>query len=478
MPEAVYRALNQGVSTSGKSSTNCVRRMALETKLEQRQTSLTPHEISFVRELLDSGGDVDLDALENSLRDDALFFHPFEKQAGTNERCQKAEGSTRRLTRVEKRRYCQTQAGLWKQASLKVVATNRFHKTLAGTKPTPSSPHPTSEKQSTNDWTFHCIDEESEAQDREDNHSQIVFQHNEPKSDVPIVRRGLMTRRASENLYHGEGFEVGAEELFSMYSTPQYDPWDEETDRSGHQFDFHILGTSHHDMSALPHVLSPPIMHALQAALPMQHQGESFWLKYSLVRDGASIMTFLQNLRGSTNTLMAMETVDGEVFGAFTSSAWTVQPSFFGKGDSFLWRMTHSRAEVASSVLEQAKRETDLEIFNNSHLNLYEQICQHDKIVIGAGTPASAHMIATGVTLQPEEFGFGIAFEGDSLIEASSEACVTFNSPALSNIHSDGSKFELVNLEVWTLTPSITEEEARRMECNNLFLKRHVTCSF
>lgn len=264
-----------------------------------------------------------------------------------------------------------------------------------------------------------------------------------------------------------------------MYSTPHYDPWDEETDRTGHAFDFHILGTSHYDQSALPHVLSPPIMHALQAALPMQHRGESFWLKYSLVRDGASIVTFLRNLRGSPTTLMAMETVDGEVFGAFTSSAWNIQPSFYGGGSSFLWRMTHSRAEVATSVMEQAKRETDLEIFPSSAgLNRYEQICQQNKIAVGGGTPAAPHVIATGVSLHPQDFGFGIAFEGSSLIEASSEACITFNSPPLSNIHSDGSKFELVNLEVWALTPCITEEDARRMEFHHLFLKRHATCSF
>lgn len=464
------------------SSTPCVRRLALESSLEERQTSLMPHEISFVQQLLESGEDVDLDVLAHNLRNESVFFHPGDKQTAggdtATERSPHGEGSSRRLSRIEKRKSCQTQAELWKRASLKVIANNRIKERIQA----PPSDQDTTNTRTGNTYTVHSIDEDREAPEEDESESLLYSPHMQvqvsQRSNSSVPPRRLLTRRASENLYHGEGFEVGAEELFTMYSTPQYDPWDEETDRSGHAFDFHILGTSHYDLSALPHVLSPPIMHALQPSLPIQHQGESFWLKYSLVRDGASIITFLQNLRGSTNTLMAMETVDGEVFGAFTSSAWTIHTSFFGGGDSFLWRMKHSRAEVADSVLQQAKRETDLEIFPNSRLNLYEQICQHDKIAVGAGTPASTHTIATGVTFQPEDFGFGIAFEGDSLIQASSEACLTFNSPPLSTIHSDGSKFELVNLEVWALTPCISEEDARRMECHHLFLKRHATCSF
>jgi hypothetical protein len=41
---------------------------------------------------------------------------------------------------------------------------------------------------------------------------------------------------------------------------------------------------------------------------------------------------------------------------------------------------------------------------------------------------------------------------------------VTFNSPSLSKKHSDGSRFEVSNMEFWTLTPCISVEEAKRME--------------
>lgn len=291
-------------------------------------------------------------------------------------------------------------------------------------------------------------------------------------------RHNLMTRKASMNIYHGQGFEVGEEEMFDTYSKrPQhYDPWDEETDRTGHLFDFHILGTSHYDTSVLPHVLSPPLMHALQGSLPYAQRGESFWLKYSMVRDGASLTTLLRQVRASTNTLLAMETIDGEVFGAFCSNPWTVQPKMYGHGPhSFVWRMKHSRMEMASSVWEQAKRETDLEIFScnttSSSNESLVQLCNTNRLCVGTGTPLGPHTVQTGETYSPNEFGFAIAL-GESLLEASSNACLSFDSPPLVN---RGLPVELIKLEVWALTPFLSEEEARHMEYHRLFLKRNAT---
>jgi hypothetical protein len=100
-----------------------------------------------------------------------------------------------------------------------------------------------------------------------------------------------------------------------------FDPWkvlDDEYE-SGGTVSFHILGTSGDDAQAHPHVLSPPLMESLQAFLPYQKSGESFWLKFSLVRDGLSLSSFLRLARGATYTVLAIETVDGEVFGSYTS---------------------------------------------------------------------------------------------------------------------------------------------------------------
>jgi hypothetical protein len=270
----------------------------------------------------------------------------------------------------------------------------------------------------------------------------------------------LTTCRASRNLYLGEGFELGDDDMFSMYAEQHYDPWEAETDVEGSRFDFHIIGTSADDVDAQPHVLSPPQMCSLQEYLPIAKRGETFWLKYSLVRDGADSTIFLQNLRGSTHTVMAMETVDGEVFGAYTGAPWEIQHGYFGKGESFLWRMKSPRDNTPGSVFEQAKREAAIEAFKYSFENSVAQICQSDRIAVGGGTTSSPREISQGVTVQPNEFGFGICFDNRDLLNASSSPCLTFNSPSLSKIHSDGSKFELLNLEVWTFTPCLSIEEA------------------
>lgn len=282
--------------------------------------------------------------------------------------------------------------------------------------------------------------------------------------------RELKTRRASLNLYAGEGFEVAHEDIFHTYATPQYDPWDERIDRQGQPYTFDILGTSQHDFNALPHVLSPPIMHTLQSSLPFCKRSESFWLKYSMVRDGASMSTFLDTLRESQYTLMAIETVDGEVFGAFTTSAWMVQPSFFGGGESFLWRMKQSRAEVSDSVSERARRETDLDIFPYCFENPFIQLCQQGKISIGGGIPCSPRRVSSNrddtifVMVEPKDFGCAIAFEGDCMLEATTAPCVTFNCPSLSKLHEDGSRFGLLNLEVWSFSACSTLGEAKLLE--------------
>jgi len=346
------------------------------------------------------------------------------------------------------------------------------------------------------------LDEENDGDDDEKKSSE-----KETDDDHQGIRRGTTTRRcttrpdmiksASINMYRGEGFEVGNPDAFDMYSPENhyeehYDPWMfTDIDEQGHKRDIvvRILGTSHDDPSAQPHVLSPILMQSLQPHLPISKRGESFWLKYSLVRDGASSIAFLQRLRGSTHTLMAMETVDGEVFGAFCSQPWTIQPRYFGTGESFLWRMKHSRILEngeqyhTGTLQEQAQHEAEIEVFpavvdhQPPEQRLY-QLCQQDKIAVGGGVCSTPQDFGKGDVAemyQPEDIGFALVFDEGNLMYASSSACLTFQSPPLSKHHVDGSKFELVNLEVWALTPCLSIEEAQIMEHKRLFLKRQAS---
>jgi hypothetical protein len=233
---------------------------------------------------------------------------------------------------------------------------------------------------------------------------------------------------------------------------------------------FSILGTSADDASAQPHVLSPPLMESLQGFLPSSKSGENLFLKYSMVRDGASLHAFLKRARGIEYSILALETLDGEVFGAFTSQPWRKNWNYFGTGESFLWRMRRSRLEKTHGILEQAQLESEIDVYPYTGENKFIQLCTHDRIAVGGGTP-SGEKKTEEEPVQSHEWGFGLAIEQDFL-QGSSSPCVTFGSPSLSHIHSDGSTFEIVNMELWTLTPCINVEEAEKLELGKLFLER------
>jgi len=80
---------------------------------------------------------------------------------------------------------------------------------------------------------------------------------------------------------------------------------------------FFILGTHKHDTACLPHVLTPPLMEALHKHLPMSCADTNFLLKYSLLRDGASTTALETRICMSKYTFLAIETLDGDVFGCF-----------------------------------------------------------------------------------------------------------------------------------------------------------------
>ncbi len=333
-------------------------------------------------------------------------------------------------------------------------------------------------------------EEKKESDDEEDSVEEAKKAFSSLSTQSP---RGEGYRRASVNIYGGSGFEVAEEDLFeqvydgdSRRSYEDYDPWlFQETDKNGKRREFTILGTSHNDVECHPHVLSPVQMDRFQPFLPDTKKGESFWLKYSLVRDGASTISFLQQVRASPYTLLAMETIDGEVFGGFFASAWTVQPDYFGTGESFLWRMKNPRKlhegddyEPEESLVEQIERESELEIFPSEvyYANNFFQMCLKDKIASGGGTTSLAKDFGEdrGGTYEPHEIGFGLQLgEYGSLLQGSSSPSLTFRNPPLSKLHADGSTFELLNLEAWGFTPCQTEEEARILEYKNMFFRKH-----
>lgn len=242
---------------------------------------------------------------------------------------------------------------------------------------------------------------------------------------------------------------------------------------------FQILGTCANDVHCHPHVLSPPLMESLQNFFPPTVSDHNFWLKYSLVRDGASLPSLLRHIRGTKHTLIAIETVEGEVFGSFTSSPWRKNWNYYGNGESFLWRMRRSRSEKDAqySVLDQAKLESELDVFQWTGSNDLVQYCSHDIMAIGGGSLREDNR-DDGPDEQRDVFtnankgGFGLAIDSE-LLRGTSCSCATFDSPPLSKFHPNGSPFEILNIEVWTLTPCANIREAENLEMTTLFLETY-----
>ena len=261
-------------------------------------------------------------------------------------------------------------------------------------------------------------------------------------------------------------------------STTMYDPWSATVGADAADMPFAILGTSADDVDAHPHVLSPPLMESLQAFLPVAQSGDNFWLKYSLVRDGASMYTFLQRARGAQYAILSIETVDGEVFGAFTTSAWRKNWNFFGTSEAFLWRMRQSRKTKCHSILDQAHLESEIDVYPYTGANSSIQLCLHDKLAVGGGSSndeyhdKSDDAAAAKDNHRNLDWGFGLTIAGDFL-HGTSAPCLTFGSPSLSTAHADGSVFEIMNVELWSLTPCADLAGAEQLELGKLFLSDH-----
>lgn len=262
---------------------------------------------------------------------------------------------------------------------------------------------------------------------------------------------------------------------------------------SGEDFDcqphvFKILGTSVNDVEAQPHVLSPPLMDSLLNFVPESVSMQNYWLKFSLIRDGASLYTLKQYCKAAPYTILAIETTTGDVFGSFTSHTWKNQPSFYGSPPAFLWRMRQNRRTPCYSLFDQAQMESEIDVFAFSNLNDLVQVCDEKRLAIGGGKlrpdwddrgdgERSASTTTNGIDVDTldkgQNFGFGICLDSN-LLCGSTSPCGTFRNPCLINNMSKGEVFEVANLEVWTFTPCADEKSAERMEMTRYFVEESV----
>ena len=233
---------------------------------------------------------------------------------------------------------------------------------------------------------------------------------------------------------------------------------------------FQIFGTSADDTLAQPHVMSPPMMDALMNFLPESIIGQNYWLRYSLIRDGASIETLQRYVRATECTIMAIETRTGEVFGSFTSHPWHKQYGFFGSTPAFVWKMRHSRRTKCNSLFDQAQLESELDVYMalegcKNHI----QVCHHD--AIGVGGDDRSDGAADG---DANSHGFAFYLNSD-LSRGTTSRSMTFHSPSLcGNDGNQSQVFDVAGLEVWSLTPCFSVAEAEKLEMTKFFIEESI----
>lgn len=231
---------------------------------------------------------------------------------------------------------------------------------------------------------------------------------------------------------------------------------------------FFIIGVNKSDTSFQPSVMTPPLMDALQDHLPAAIRGYNYWLKYSLIRDGASLETLDAKSGFSRKSILAVETMDGHVFGCFMGRPWERTCRYEASGVSFLWRMKGRRSfdgpslstDEQSGLEDQARIEEDIEVYNWTGENYLCQLFAKDKIAVGGGSTDA------------EGDGFGFIM-GDQLKRGSSGPCKTYGNPCLVP-GTEGGEFTVANVEVWALTPFLFESDAERSDRNVRFREESI----
>ncbi|ORX51876.1 TLD-domain-containing protein [Hesseltinella vesiculosa] len=171
-----------------------------------------------------------------------------------------------------------------------------------------------------------------------------------------------------------------------------------------------------HERSQQTHpILDLTLAQQIRAWLPRRFGQLSNWtLLYSLDQHGASLSTLYQLLSQKQPCIFVFQDEFDCVFGAFVSEPIHPSNSFYGSGESFLWKASNGTCQHYPWTMN----------------NCYFVYTDKDMLAFGSGQGT-----------------FGICLDAD-LLNGTSTSCPTFNNPCLAS----HSPFECLGLEVWTIT--------------------------
>jgi TLD len=212
----------------------------------------------------------------------------------------------------------------------------------------------------------------------------------------------------------------------------------------------------------------------MHSSLSSHSSPSNFWLKYSLVRDGPGLWTFLRQVRASAICILAIETTEGHVLGAYTSQPWRLSKGWYGNKDTFLWKMRRSRLETAGkSILQQICQESEVQVYPYRTGNVAIQYCSNKCLMLGQGevipSPKKHNPDKPPPTNVGKHYGYALYLDKE-LKSGTTSSSETFGNPCLLDSSKRGARFNVANVEVWTLTPHMTVADAEQSELSNLFL--------
>jgi hypothetical protein len=144
--------------------------------------------------------------------------------------------------------------------------------------------------------------------------------------------------------------------------------------------------------------------------------------------------------------------------------------------------MRHPRSSKSHSLFEQAQMESEIDVYFYSNENAMIQLCNNELLAVGGGELETMEAVAAAESIdehneedhtltkeRSQRFGFGLSVD-EFMLHGSSSPCATYRNPCLVDGGPNGKAFEIVNLEVWTLTPCMTVDAAEKLEMSKFFI--------
>ncbi|XP_058535911.1 TLD domain-containing protein 2 isoform X1 [Ochotona princeps] len=161
-------------------------------------------------------------------------------------------------------------------------------------------------------------------------------------------------------------------------------------------------------------VLGASEIRQLSLHLPPRVRGHPWSLVFRTARDGFSLRRLYRQMEGHGGpALLVLRDQDGQMFGAFSSSAIRLSKGFYGTGETFLFSFC-----------------PQLKVFNWTGRNSFFVKGDLDSLMVGSGSGQ-----------------FGLWLDGD-LYRGGSQPCATFNNEVLARHE----QFCIMELEAWVLS--------------------------